>query len=189
MKTTSHFLGIELNNKLFVDLFVELQTFLKEKSIVNTLEFSNPLSAHITLYYFGDKFSSKEYKLIKKEIKLLNKKFADYFVKINNYGIFQRDNIDRLCYLNPTSYFDLNKINEYFRTFFPNSIVDNTQKFFPHVSVFKIIDQQNFNKYKEEIISIIKDYILKIQEENAYLSIGLYCVNSNFRPQIQVKIV
>lgn len=189
MEITSHFLGITLDTELFVDLFTELQIYLNNNSISSCLEFVNPLSLHLTLYYFGDKFISSDYKKIKKNIFLLNKKFKNLSLSLDSYGVFQKNEVDCLYYLYPSFYVKFKKINDYYRKNFANSIIDNTQDFIPHITLFKILDQKNYLKHKEKIISVIDKHISIINNKNAFRSINLYCVNSKFSPQIQVILI
>ncbi len=71
MKTTSHFIWIEIKSKLFCDIFIQVYKYIKENSIENSISFQNPLSPHITLYYLEKDIEEDNKKNIKEFIKIL----------------------------------------------------------------------------------------------------------------------
>ena len=51
MKITSHFIGIKINSRAFVDLFVKLQQYLRDNNAEQVIELQDIHSLHVTLYY------------------------------------------------------------------------------------------------------------------------------------------
>jgi hypothetical protein len=72
MKTTSHFIGIELQAAIFSNLFIEVYKYCKENNIQNSIIFQNPLSPHITLYYLEKDINEITKQEIKEYIQKLN---------------------------------------------------------------------------------------------------------------------
>lgn len=78
MIKTSQFIWLKLKVEYFTNIFIEIKKLLwdKEKEI---LEFQNPLSLHITVYYLPWKTTEIE----EKEIKDIIEKFSQQKIKIS----------------------------------------------------------------------------------------------------------
>lgn len=187
MQVTSHFFAASLKKTLFVDLFVELQTYLNDNSIENCISIQNLLSLHITLYYFQKELSEAELLKITEHINALRSGSKPKIV-VDTYNFFKRKEQDYLCYLAPTGYSELEDINNKFRATFPNDVPDNTHSFVPHITLFKVNDYDIFSRYKKDILDIFEKNLNLIKNEDAFLDFNLYAVNSKFTPQIQIVI-
>ena len=178
MIKTSQFIWLKLKVEYFANIFIEIKDLLwdKEKEI---LEFQNPLSLHITVYYLPWKTTEIENKKIKyfidnisqQKIKISMKKL-EYFW--NSIAYISYDNFENLEKINN---FLKNKFNEY------NDIIDNSYiSFIPHTTLFKIKD------YKNDIENIVVKNIKKMQKSDFIENFHLYAVNSTFTPELQVII-
>lgn len=186
MKATSHFIGVTLDPKLLADLFADLYQYLKDNDIRHSFEFYNPLSTHITLYYFDKDFTKIDRISIEKDILQVRDLFPDINVTLNQVEFFHVEAREILCYLSPSIPNILNEINALFAQNYSNDVEDNLQDFSPHASIFKIKNHQIFLEHKDNIMTIIKRYLLMVKGKNVYKSINLYSVNSKFKPEIQI---
>ena len=106
MKTTSHFVGISLKSYYLANIFIEIKLLLGN-NCNDILEFQNPLSLHITLYYFPKILSEID----KSKIKSIIKKIDIKNIEINfDWLHFFNDNIAYIWYKNFTELEDINTI-------------------------------------------------------------------------------
>ena len=182
MIKTSQFIWLKLKVEYFTKIFIEIKKLLwdKEKEI---LEFQNPLSLHITVYYLPWKTTEIE----EKEIKDIIAKFSQQKIKISMKKLeYFWDNI---AYISYNNFENLEKINNFLKNKFIdyNSIVDNSyDSFIPHTTLFKIKDYPKFLLYKNDIENIVVKNIEKIQNYDFIENFHLYAVNSTFTPELQV---
>ena len=184
MIKTSQFIWLKLKVEYFTNIFIEIKKLLwdKEKEI---LEFQNPLSLHITVYYLPWKTTEIE----EKEIKDIIEKFSQQKIKISMKKLeyFWK----KIAYISYDNFENLEKINNFLKSKFIdyNSIVDNSySRFIPHTTLFKIKDYWKFLLYKNDIENIIEKNIEKIQNYDFIENFHLYAVNSTFTPELQVII-
>ncbi|MDQ3239747.1 MAG: AKAP7 2'5' RNA ligase-like domain-containing protein [bacterium] len=187
MEITSHFVGVSLNNLLFADLFVDLQTYLKNNSIEECLTLQNPLSLHITLYYFPKDIVKVEMTNIKEIIKAISHTTRPE-IQINGFNYFKQGEQAYLCYLSPLHCEKLQDINDKFRGSFANTVTNNTHSYAPHITFFHINNYNIFTIHKAKLESIMGLHLIKIQKENVFTGFNLYAVNSYYEPQIQIVI-
>lgn len=159
MIKTSQFIWLKLKVEYFTNIFIEIKKLLwdKEKEI---LEFQNPLSLHITVYYLPWKTTEIE----EKEIKDIIEKFSQQKIKISMKKLeyFWK----KIAYISYDNFENLEKINNFLKSKFIdyNSIVDNSySRFIPHTTLFKIKDYWKFLLYKNDIENIIEKNIEKIK--------------------------
>lgn len=184
MIKTSQFIWLKLKVEYFTNIFIEIKKLLwdKEKEI---LEFQNPLSLHITVYYLPWKTTEIE----EKEIKDIIEKFSQQKIKISMKKLeyFWK----KIAYISYDNFENLEKINNFLKSKFIdyNSIVDNSYShFIPHTTLFKIKDYPKFLLYKNDIENIVVKNIEKIQKSDFIENFHLYAVNSTFTPELQVII-
>lgn len=185
MQITSHFVGVTLNKLLFGDLFVDLQAYLKMHSVENCIALQNPLSPHITLYYLPKDLTETEIIKIKDVISTI-RSATKLNLYIDGFDYFKKNEEEYLCYLYPSEHIELEQINRDFREAFPNTVLDNTHSFIPHISLFKIKDFGTFINHKPSIEEILEKHLSYIQNTNSFTEFNLYSVNSHFEPQIQI---
>lgn len=188
MKLTSHFLAASLNPLLFADLFVKLHQYLEKNSDEDCVEFQNPLSVHLTLYYFPKEIDLQKMLAIKEMVEKL-RKIKKLEINIKETRVFKKADQEYLYYLCPAENQELGKINDQFRMEFPNDLPENKYSFTPHVTLFRIIDAKVFSKHRAELNKIINKYLVNLSGDNAFVDFNLYAVNSEFSPQIQVILV
>lgn len=147
---------------------------------------SNPLSAHITVYYLGKTLETGERSKITGELSGLNNKYSHMQINVDKYDYFTRDGKEALFFLSPTETEKLAEINSYLRARYQNTVIDNSFVYVPHFTVFYIKDHELFSKHEEKIQSIVDKNLAEIKKNNVFKSVQLYCVNSDFQPEIQV---
>lgn len=184
METTSHFLGINLNNKLFAGLFKSLQKYLKENNIEDAISLQNLSSLHITIYYFGENLDDATLSNLKNDLLTLNKKENLFPIFIDEVNFFMQEGQNRLCYLYPSKDRKIVEINSILKPKYLNKIVDNNYpKYIPHITIFKIKNFDLYQKHQENILAIIKHYLKGIRRDNAFKSFNLFSVNSTLSPE------
>jgi 2'-5' RNA ligase len=188
MKTTSHFIWIELNAELFSNIFVEVYKYTKENNIANFLLFQNPLSPHITLYYLEKDIEN----ITKKEIKEYIKKFnINDTITLSWYNYFFSWGWNRfvLYFTSKTNLNLENYRNDLHEKYNRDYVEDNNFTFSPHITFLRIQDSKVFEEHRENIENIINEELEKINNLNLNTrNIFLYAVNSQFKEEIQMKL-
>lgn len=187
MKTTSHFIWIELKSNLFSDIFIEVYKYIKENNIEDSLLFQNPLSPHITLYYLEKNIEDTTINEIKDFIKDFN---IDDNITLSWFNYFFRWEWNRFV-LYFTSKTDLpledyrnNLHNKYNRDY----VEDNSFAFSSHITFLRIKDSKVFEIHRENIENIINEELQKVGDLDLNTkNIFLYAVNSKFKEEIQIK--
>ncbi len=187
MQITSHFVWIELKYELFSDLFVAIYKYFKKNKIESIWNFQNPLSLHITLYYFEENLSELDKSKINKEILKLNLEdniFIDWF----DYFFNSKWNRNVL-FIKPKTDLNLKQYNNNFNKIFNrNFIKDNNFNFLPHITFLIIKNKLIFEKHRKNIENIINNELAKIKDINLNNKrCFLYKVNSWFKEEIQIK--
>ena len=188
MKTTSHFIWIELKTELISNIFVKVYKYIKENNIENSLLFQNPLSPHITLYYLEKNIEDTTKNEIKEYIKKFNinnkitLSWFNYFFKWewNRFVLYftSKTNLPLEDYRNSLH----DKYNR-------NYVEDNSFAFSPHITFLRIKDSKVFEEHRECIENIINKEIQTISNLDINSgNIFLYAVNSQFKEEIQVKL-
>ncbi|MDD3302878.1 MAG: 2'-5' RNA ligase family protein [Candidatus Gracilibacteria bacterium] len=188
MKTTSHFIGVELNSYILSNIFIKIYQYIKDNCIESCVSFQNPLSPHITLYYLD-----KDIHLdIKNQIKDFILSFAiSNEIKLIGFDYFYKGEGKRyILYLN---IYSKNPFKDYRNIlhdkFKMDYVIDNSYDFSPHITILKINNPDIFENHRLNIESILKEEINKIKEFDVNLGkISLYAVNSKFKEEIQIRI-
>ncbi|MCP4523679.1 MAG: 2'-5' RNA ligase family protein [Candidatus Gracilibacteria bacterium] len=188
MKTTSHFIGIELKAELFSNIFVEVYKYTKENNIEDSILFQNPLSPHITLYYLEKDIED----ITKTEIKEYIKKFnINDTITLSGFNYFFRGEGNRfvLYFTSKTNLNLENYRNDLHEKYNRDYVEDNSFTFSPHITFLRIQDSTVFEKHRQNIESIINKELEKINglDLNSK-NIFLYAVNSQFKEEIQIKL-
>lgn len=179
MKITSHFVWLEIISEKFIDLFYALQKYLRENNIENILEFQNILSLHITLYYLWENIPEN----------FVFPKNISQHIEFIKFDYFQKEKRESICYWkakNPE--FLKNIFDELHLKYYQKNIFENTLDYIPHITFFKIKDFLEFQKHKINIEKILEQEGKKISWNITTGNIFLYKVNSEFSPEIQIKI-
>lgn len=188
MKTTSHFIWIELQAQLLSNIFVSVSVYLKDNNIEDCLLFQNPLSPHITLYYLEKELSDS----LKWEIQADITRFdisEDIFITWLDY--FCRWDGNRfVAYFTTQTTIPFKKYRDSLHEKYNRDFVeDNGFDFSPHITFLRVQDEEVFKKHREGIESVISQEIDKLKNINLNSwKAFLYAVNSKFKVEIQVKL-
>lgn len=188
--TTSHFFGLSLKNETFNNIFESLEKYIKENNLKKIIELQNISSLHISLYYFGKNISVSNLEKIKEDLVEINKKENYFPVYINQLNFFKRRDEKHLCYLSPSETKGLERINSKLKQRYISEVPDNDYpKYVPHLSLFKIKDNNLYPKHDDAITTIINKYLKLIKKVNTFNGFNLYSVDSNYSPEKQEIIL
>ena len=106
MNVTSHFIGIKIKSRLFVDMFVALQQYIKENNLEQIIELQNILSLHITLYYLKKDIFPEERGNIKQTLSHINNRHKDFKIVLEKVSYFKNEGRNYLGYIScsPVNY-------------------------------------------------------------------------------------
>lgn len=187
MKTTSHFIGIELQAAIFSNLFIEVYKYCKENNMQDSIIFQNPLSPHITLYYLEKDINEITKQEIKEYIQKLN---IDDAITLSWFDYFYCWEWDKnVLYLTSKTRLNLkNYRNNLHKKYNKDYVEDNNFEFVSHITFLRIQDNKVFEKHRLNIENIINKELQKISNVDINTrNISLYAVNSKFREEIQIK--
>jgi len=187
MLTTSHFIGVKILPDMLADLFVKVQDIFKDDPSV--IEFQNPLSTHISLYYLPSSISSEKLIHIQNVLHECNQKKTTWSLTWSAY--FWETESPRLIYLVPDNYDILSQLHHHLKSIFPEflEVLDNQYPdFVPHMTFFTIKDARKFSIKQKDVEKIISEELEEVKNKNVFGEIYLYKVNSRFNPEIQVQI-
>jgi len=186
MEITSYFIAVDLKIEKLKKIFLQVEKFLKSRSLDKDIILQNYDTPHITLYYLN---KNCDYKNIKYDL-IKFKSSINHKIFIKDFSYFYRYDKEFICYLKPSSCKDFSNYHIFFNWKYKDFwAIDNDLDFIPHISLFKILDNKLFLVYKTAIENFIKNEIENLNELdiNNY-SISLYGVNSNLVPELQFKI-
>jgi len=187
---TSHFIGVKLTSSMFVSLFDEIQTYLKNNNIESAICLSDIRSLHLTIYYLGQVLSSVEISIVQKMIKDMEIGELKKSIHIDKLNFFTKSGSDALCYFSTKEDNVLTSFNKILGTTFKkNDIADNRLEYIPHCTLFTIRQKEIYEKHKAELVKIIDGFISIIKNENVYEGISLFETNSKFSPEIQIPVL
>jgi len=188
MNITSYFIGIALKNEYFSSLYKDLNEYSLNNRIENTIELQNNNSLHVTLYYL-DKNISDEIDELRNDINMLKKNEKEYVLFIEENKYFKRNNQDFLSYLSIQNPHQLITIHdEISQKYKKNSIPDNHRLYIPHISLFKILDYEKFEKHREKVEQIAKYHIENLKVKNILNGFYVFAVDSTTKPETQIPI-
>ncbi|MDB4978776.1 MAG: hypothetical protein JWM56_962 [Candidatus Peribacteria bacterium] len=188
LKPTSHFIGFKLKIEAFIGLYVRLQQFLDENNLEGCIEMQNILSLHTTLYYFEAEIPLNDFIAIEDFVSTFRDSEQKYIISISGFDYFKREEKEILLYLKPenTSLSTLQK--QLASQFQRNAIIDNQFGFIPHVSLFKILDTDTFQKYRLQIEEIVSQCLTGISTMDVCKRLHIFAVYSQTRPEIQLSL-
>lgn len=187
MQTTSHFVWIEMNPKLFSDIFVNVYKYLKENDVLEAVNMQNPLSPHITLYYLEGNLLNADKDSIKNDISVLDISDDIYFTWINYF--FRGENRFVLYFTTQTQLPLKDYRDSLHKKYNRVNVEDNSFEFSPHVTFLRILDSKIFENHRINIESIILSEVKKLKMINiSNKKVWLYAVNSTYREEIQIKL-
>jgi len=179
MKITSYFLWLEIISEKFVDIFCKLQEYLRENNIENILEFQNILSLHITLYYLWENIPEN----------FIFPKSIFQNIELISFDYFKKGNREFICYGTIKNIEILKSIFENLHSLYQEiRIFENNLDYVPHITFFKIKNFLEFQNHQKNIEKILQEELWKIIWNITTKNIFLYKVNSEFSPELQIKI-
>ncbi len=188
MKTTSHFIWIDLNSYILSNIFIKIYEYTKDNNIENYISFQNPLSPHITLYYLEKDIDLN----VKNQIKDFISSFdLNNEIKLTWFDYFYRWEWNRfVLYLKSESKIPFKDYRDIFHNKYNrNYIEDNNYNFSPHITLLKINNSEIFENHRLNIENILNEEIDNIKNIDINLrKIFVYAVNSKFKEEIQIKI-
>ncbi len=187
MQTTSHFVWIEMNPKLFSDIFVNVYKYLKKNDVLESVSMQNPLSPHITLYYLEENLLNADKNSIKNDISVLDISDDIYFTWID-YFLSGEDRV--VLYFTTQTQLPLKDYRDALHKKYNRvNVEDNSFEFSPHVTFLRILDSKIFENHRINIESLILSEIKKLKLINiSNKKIYVYAVNSSYKEEIQIKV-
>lgn len=187
LKRTSHFIGFKLDSEAFVDLYVRLQQFLHENNLRECIEIQNILSLHTTLYYFESDIPVKDLAGIEDFISAFRKKKKNA-ISIKGFEYFRSEGKENLFYLKPEND-SFSVLKQQLVTRFQRGTVANNQHaFIPHVTLFKIIDLNTYQKYRPHFEKIVHQCLEEIGSMDVCEDLHFFAVYSQAKPEIQISL-
>ena len=181
--TTSFFIGVDIENTYFLELFHLLNEYIKNNKLEEIIELQNLLSLHITLCYFDKEYVLKNVDIIIEDIALFNK--TKLQIQIGNIEYFNNST----GYLSIVNKSDLEHINsELWNKYSANRVLENRYSYIPHITIFKVKNKEVFKRHIEKVNEIIQDFLLTISGMSIYNEVYLYAVNSKFTPELQLIV-
>lgn len=186
MNITSHFIGIKINSRVFVDLFIQIQQYLKDNNAEGAIELQDIHSLHVSLYYLQKEISPQERNNIKNTIETFTKLHKDFVLISNRVVYFRKADTDYLGYIECSQVQELTVFNSQLaKQYKEDQIPENQYTYVPHISLFRVINHKLFTIHKENINNIIKQQLNSIKDENLFQGFYLFEVSSKFHPEIQ----
>lgn len=188
LKRTSHFIGFKLKSEAFVDLFVQLQQFLQQNDLKECIELQNILSIHTTLYYFESDIPAEVLTALKDFIATHQDNEGNFTISINGFDYFNRDGKEVLLHLKPENESLVALHTQLATQFKRDAVVDNQYPFVPHVTLFKILDLDTYEKYRSQIERIVNQCIQEMNSMNIYEELRVFAVYSQAKPEMQISL-
>lgn len=183
---TSVFIGASLDSKLFLNLYVKLNEYIKSNALKNTIILQDIHSIHTTLHYLDKNFLQEKLKHIQLRLSTLEKNIE--FIKITRINYFYDDQKEKICYFEPFNSERLSEINKRLKVDFPSNVQENSYEYIPHVTLFKINDCSEFKKHQKNIEKIILSFLEQIADKSFKITINIFLVNSDFEPELQILL-
>ncbi|MBI3289806.1 hypothetical protein HYZ78_00235 [Candidatus Microgenomates bacterium] len=181
---TSTFIGASLDSKLFLNLYVELNEYITRNNLKDAIVLQDIHSIHTTLHYLDENFSQEKLKRIQLRLATLGKDIE--FIKINHINYFYDNYKEKICYFELFNSERLSEINKRLKVIFPSNVQENSYKYIPHVTLFKIKEYAEFKKHQKNIEKIILYFLEQIATKSFKTTINIFLVNSCFEPELQI---
>lgn len=189
MEVTSHFIGIKLNSRIFADLFVKLQQYLRDNNAEQAIELQDIHSLHVSLYYLQKEIPPQERDSIRNTILSLNRSQKDFVLTSDHAGYFKKNETEYLCYISCFQVQELTTLNSQLANEYKkDQIPDNQYTYIPHISLFRVMNHALFITHKNNINNIIEEMLYNINNENLFQGFYLFEVSSKFHPEIQLTV-
>lgn len=182
-KITSMFVGILLDQNLFVNLFARLKNYLDKNDLIDKVILSNINSIHLTLYYLNADLSLEENEKLQFLLDELRKDFKSLELSITSFNYFYDQDKERIAYFEANNAEKLAEANQILRLSFPNKVLDNTYHFVAHVTLFRIEDYSSFKEHRENLEKILSIFIEEIKDKNFFKSVNIFQVDSTKGPE------
>lgn len=187
-KLTSMFVGVLLDSSLFSNLFVQLNNYLKENNLLDDIILQNLQSIHLTLYYLDSHLLKEEQEKVQLLVGRLRKNLQNLKLNITSFNYFYDQGKEIICYFECSNDKRLTEVNKILKSNIPNSVLENTYNFVPHITLFKIKDYSFFKKHKQNLEQILIDFSRERGDRNILKSVNIFKVDSTNEPELQVLI-
>lgn len=186
MNITSHFIGIELENELFNDLFDTLDKYLHDNDIWDAIVLQDRKSLHITLYYLEKDLESELIEDIKKRTQLCDVS-SNIYVDWCDY--FYRNENKYVLFANIKTDIDVKAIRNMFHNIYLRDFIEeNCFDFHAHMTIWKITNPWIFEKHRNSIEKIILGEFWNLENININTgNVCIYSVDSTKSPELQVQ--
>lgn len=187
-KLTSMFVGILLDRSIFFDLFAKLNGYLKKNNLRSDIILQDVNSLHLTLYYLDNHLLKEEQEKVQLLVGRLRKNLQNLKLNITSFNYFYDQGKRSLCYFECNNNKRLTAVNKILKSNLPNSVLENTYNFVPHITLFKIKDYLSFNKHKKNLEKILIDFSKEIGNGNIFKSVDIFKVDSTKEPELQILL-
>lgn len=188
MKTTSHFIWIDVKQELFSDIFISIQEYIDINKLDDCIALQDFEYYHITLYYLEKKLNENIISNVKDYINTFDIKKP---ITVTWYNYFNNSDWENnILYFSIKSEINLVKLrNQLHKKYNRDYIIDNWFSFVEHITFLRILDFKIFEKHRKNIQNVITEKLkninlLDINTKNIYL----YAVNSDTKIEKQIKI-
>lgn len=181
---TSAFIGASFDSKLFFNLYVKLNEYVKMNSLKDTIILQDILSIHVTLHYLDKNITQGKLRYIRLGLMTLRESLGP--IKITGFNYLYDDKKEKVCYFELFDPERLADINQKLKADYPLDVQGNTYKYIPHVTLFKIKRHLEFKKHQKNLEKIISNFVEQIADKNFRTKISIFLVNSDFEPELQI---
>lgn len=185
-RLTSIFIGILLDKSAFFNLFAKLNGYLKKNNLRDDIILQDVNSLHLTLYYLDNHLLKEEQEKVQLLIGRLRKNLQNLKLNITSFNYFYDQGKQNLCYFECNNDKRLTEVNKILKSNLPNSVLENTYNFIPHITLFKIKDYLSFNKHKKNLEKILIDFSKEIGNGDIFKSVDIFKVDSTKEPELQI---
>lgn len=187
-KLTSIFIGILLDKSAFFNLFAQLNEYLKKNNLLSSIILQDVNSLHLTLYYLDNHLLKEEQEKVQLLIGRLRKNLQNLKLNITSFNYFYDQGKQSLCYFECNNDKRLTAVNKILKSNLPNSVLENTYNFVPHITLFKIKGYSFFKKHKKNLEKILVDFSKEIGNGNIFKSVDIFKVDSTKEPELQILL-
>lgn len=180
------FVGVLLDSSLFSNLFAKLNEYLKKNNLRSDIILQDVRSIHLTLYYLDSYLSKQKKEKIQLFVGRLRKNLQNFKLNITSLNYFYDQGKKSLCYFECNNDKRLTEMNTILKSNFPNSVLENTYNFVPHITLFKIKGYSFFKKHKKNLEKILIDFSKEIGNGNIFKSVNIFKVDSTKEPELQI---
>ncbi|EKE28925.1 MAG: hypothetical protein ACD_2C00264G0010 [uncultured bacterium (gcode 4)] len=184
---TSYFVWVSLKKIAFMNLFVSLQKIIRENWLEKSVKLQNPATIHTTLYYFWRYLSEEQISLAKDEIDKIRSELKDDKIILKDFRYFLHWE-KAIFYIAPETDIDLQSFNRGFEELFHEESDKNKLAYIPHITIMRIKDISEYERFKTLFENEVRWFLRDFWKLDYLEDVNLYCVNSDYDPEMQISI-